>query len=412
MEATMRLKIFCSVVIFTLFLHSGFIAWAGELTDDALTTFEAGTPAVANDVNANFDAAQAEINDNNTRILDNASDISTNTADIESLTNAGLIAFCGNGSAGDKVVSSDENWVNNPPDDTSFNNLTINTGVNLTVAAGIVIRCTGNFINNGEIIVMECSGTYNESLGAPTGSDPSQVSSQSHPGDARSAATAGWFDNEGDTDPSNTYGGIGGKRIATYHLLSFNNVRMGGGSGAGYAAGACGGGLIKVYCKGSITNAGAIEAYGQSYAGQAAFGNGGGAGGIVILASMTSIDNSGYIEAVGGSGSSSFVDTDNNQYSHGPGGGGGGGIVILAAPSINPGMDNIDVSGGFSGSTPSGIATGYNRYGGGGGGGCGGNGGNGGYIDKFGNISIDLSAPNGEDGKIIVLNINPLNRIF
>lgn len=48
--------------------------------------FQAGTPAVADDVDENFEAVRVEVNDNNTRISTNASNISTNTSNISNNT--------------------------------------------------------------------------------------------------------------------------------------------------------------------------------------------------------------------------------------------------------------------------------------------------------------------------------------
>ena len=50
----MRLQIYGGIIAFCLILIGNSTVWAGELSDDALTVFEAGTPAVANDVNANL----------------------------------------------------------------------------------------------------------------------------------------------------------------------------------------------------------------------------------------------------------------------------------------------------------------------------------------------------------------------
>jgi len=55
------------------------IALAGNLSDAELTTFNNGDPLSSADMNANFDAAQADINDNDSRITTNASDLSTHS---------------------------------------------------------------------------------------------------------------------------------------------------------------------------------------------------------------------------------------------------------------------------------------------------------------------------------------------
>jgi len=51
-------------------------------TVGSMTPFTSGTAAVAADVNANFDAVKAAVDDNDTRITSNTTDIGTNTTDI------------------------------------------------------------------------------------------------------------------------------------------------------------------------------------------------------------------------------------------------------------------------------------------------------------------------------------------
>ncbi len=61
-----KLKLMISV---GLFVGLGTQVWAGEVTIP--NTFTSGTPAVAEDVNENFNTVATEINDNNTRITNN-----------------------------------------------------------------------------------------------------------------------------------------------------------------------------------------------------------------------------------------------------------------------------------------------------------------------------------------------------
>jgi len=60
---------------------------------NGLTTFTAGTPAVAAEVNANFGAVAAAINDNDARVTSNASAIAANTAAIATVTGDALQAL-------------------------------------------------------------------------------------------------------------------------------------------------------------------------------------------------------------------------------------------------------------------------------------------------------------------------------
>lgn len=62
-----------------LFASTGSLI-AGELT--VPNSFSANTTAVAADVNANFNAVKAAVDDNDTRITANISDINANTSNI------------------------------------------------------------------------------------------------------------------------------------------------------------------------------------------------------------------------------------------------------------------------------------------------------------------------------------------
>ena len=77
----MKKLIQCFIYFASIFYLS--TSWAGDLTIP--NAFVAGTPAVAADVNANFSAVEAEVDDNNNRIVTNAGDISANTNAVGSL---------------------------------------------------------------------------------------------------------------------------------------------------------------------------------------------------------------------------------------------------------------------------------------------------------------------------------------
>ena len=71
------------IVIITLLVSTQIVA--GDLTLPNL--FQAGTPAVAADVNANFDAVEQEVDDNNTRINTNTGNINNHETRIASIEN-------------------------------------------------------------------------------------------------------------------------------------------------------------------------------------------------------------------------------------------------------------------------------------------------------------------------------------
>ena len=83
------------MIVAGMFLGSS-LAIAGAVV--GLNTFTAGTPAVANDVNANFTAIKTAVDDNNTRVnaniaslASNSSNIANNAGSIPSLQSASLV---------------------------------------------------------------------------------------------------------------------------------------------------------------------------------------------------------------------------------------------------------------------------------------------------------------------------------
>lgn len=93
------------IISLSLFLFSFGLAWAGELTDTELIPFTAGEAAVAAEVNANFDAVQAEVNDNNSRITTNAAGVSTNAGAIATKQNR----ITGTSPSGSAITGINEN---------------------------------------------------------------------------------------------------------------------------------------------------------------------------------------------------------------------------------------------------------------------------------------------------------------
>jgi len=91
---------------------------------NGLTTFTAGTPAVAAEVNANFGAVAAAINDNDARVTSNASAIAANTAAIATIT-------------GDVLQALDRK-------------LDISASVDTTACASVPVQCTSTGVHTAQ----------------------------------------------------------------------------------------------------------------------------------------------------------------------------------------------------------------------------------------------------------------------
>lgn len=276
----------------------------------------------------------------------------------------------GDGSAGNLTITQNTNWCTSPPSNNNFmfRNLTINSGITLTVPSGIKIRINGYFNNNGFIVVE-----------SPL------------PGEAPSNSTiiSGGFplvQANSQRTPADFYGGVAYNSGVLTNLI--NPGILGGGNGAfggptqTTSQGGSGGGVVSVYAKRNLTNSGTILAAGGNgdNGQQNLGGSGGGAGGIVILVSKISITNSGTINVSGGSGA---IDSVNG------GGGGGGGLIHLLSPNANAIAGTLNISGGGAGNVGSGNVSST----GGGGGAMGGNGGDG--------QSDTIVATAGSDGLVI-----------
>jgi hypothetical protein len=339
-------------------LLSNQLVLAGSVTD----AFESGDKLTA----AKMQNIKTAVNDNN-----NAS------------------RFYGDGSAGELTIASTVSWLSEPPagNNLNFTNVVIDADATLVVPAGTVIRCSGSLINNGVI-----SAAPAHPNNGPLYSIDSKAFSRAEApskGDTQKAASSP----EGHTALGVFLaGGRGGIGIPqTVAASSFDNFKIGGGASSGSQGrrGGSGGGLIKIYCAGGITNNGEIRADGGAFTGSG--------GGIVVLASSTSISNDlGTIQARGRSGTTGDQSTP-------AGGGGGGGIVILAAPDITNTGTTI-VSGGNAGATL--IALTFEKHSAGSGGGAsGGNGGNGATLSSSNTVITSPTA--GEDGYVLEIKTNP-----
>ena len=123
----------------------------------------------------------------------------------------GQLRIFGDGSAGAKTVAVDETWVGDAaPTNPQFTDVTINAGTTLTVQSGTVIRCTGSFTNNGDIVVLlGASGAF-VSSSAILGPSYGGVHSDAEAGISLRAAQSGEI---GD-DTASRRAGIGGQGLA------------------------------------------------------------------------------------------------------------------------------------------------------------------------------------------------------
>jgi hypothetical protein len=323
----------------------------------------------------------------------------------------GQLRIFGDGSGGAKTVAASEEWTGDTaPTNLQFTDVTVNSGVTLTVPSGTVIRCTGAFTNNGMVLVQTGAQGAFVTTSVILGPTRGGVHVEGEAGISVRAAQSGEL---GD-DTADRRAGVGGQGLTTEQARTILNpgVKAGGGGGAGgsdafigsFNGGSAGGGSLVVLCQGAVTNNGTITADGDDSifdfgGGTIVSGGGGGGGGVVVLASKTSVTNAatGTIQARGGAGQ----DSDTNE---GPAGGGGGGIVHLLAPAVST-LGTADVTGGLAGVQGAAASVTLSpRAGGGGGGGSGGTGGAGGGVD-----TSDDPAPatDGQDGFVLTTTADP-----
>ena len=383
------------IFLFGLVIGAGTQAGvAAEITD----TYATGDTLTA----AKLNNIKSAVNENHTVI--NALNLNQNALRDR---------FGGDGSAGDLTISSDVDWSITPPANPNFNTITILAGQTLTVPAGTTIRAKGN-------ISIEPSATLRVLPGAKMAGHGSlpftlvtpDMYSIGHPGDSFRPASGGAFHIDALATPLIVQGGIGGEGIPVVTATtSFNNFRIGGGSGSGWidsgASSGAGGGLVRIYSGGVIINRGIIEALGEpgtqgnNFIG--GFGGGGGGGGIVIMAAASIIgDGAGFeigtINVSGGRGG-------NANVHGGAGGGGGGGIIVMVAPVVALNGTST-VSGGAAGSASFLLQNNIIRIGGGAGGGSGGSGGNGSNIPSAASTLPDPAGP-GQPGYVIGIEADP-----
>ena len=297
----------------------------------------------------------------------------------------GSLRIYGDGSEGALTVSTSMT-LSTPL--AQYTDITINSGVTLSVESGTTLRCNGTFTNNGIIFVYTgAEGAVSESSQAP----PSALSLRAFRPAAIGIAASPPQEGEYGSNANNLYGGTGGRAAAVYSLQALVNPGSLGGSGGGSSKGngqgpgGSGGGAIRILCRNAIVNTGSsiISAAG----GTSGNGGGGGGGGVIILASPGTITNSGTLNVQGGDGGNSSIEV-------GSGGGGGGGVIHLISPVVNS-AGTIVITGGSPGldTTP---VTNTLRSGGGGGGASGGNGGIGSDVSSTNTVTGGVA---GSDGR-------------
>jgi hypothetical protein len=286
----------------------------------------------------------------------------------------------GDGSSGAIVLNNPFTLIDGYDSTQQATDFTVASGTTLYVDSGAVIRCTGNFQNDGTIIVR----TFAEGGSSHTSSIFPHDAGR---GISPSVARNGYFDGN-----TNAYLGTipGAPSTAGIPFRAATAILKpgspgGGGGGSTQSVGGAGGGTFTVLAAGSINvgASGQINADGQSTPTQ----GGGGGGGVVILASRVGVTDAGSITCRGGAGGSS---TDTS----GPHGGGGGGIIHFLAPNIAAGA--TDVGGGAAGQIVGQVTNPF-RGGGAAGGASKGLGGAGGSVPS-GNPSTPTAAQAGNAG--------------
>lgn len=302
----------------------------------------------------------------------------------------GQLRIFGNGSAGDRTVAASTTLADT---NLQYANFTINADVTLTIPSGSVIRCTGTFTNNGNIVVQSGAAGSRQAI-EENGTDlldggyiPSEA------GVALSSSGPGDF-GFGTSPRSGGRGGLGLPAFEARSELNPGPKAGGGGGGTFGFTGHSGGGSLTVLAQSAILNAatGTITAAGAGGGTR----SGGGGGGVIILTSPGSVVNNGTVSANGGAGG-------NSDSFAGASGGGGGGIIHMLSPTITAGTTSV--TGGLAGANGGAGSVSINpRQGGGGGGACGGDGGRGSSVSIAGTPS---GADAGSAGHVLQSTVNP-----
>lgn len=246
-------------------------------------------------------------------------------------------ADLGTGSEGDVVISTNTSWNS----EHNCNNLTINSGITLTLQSGAIVRVKQTMTVNGTVSANGQGGTGGS--GAAGGNGPCIYTTKGGPGGKggdQGAYTGGSGGSFGG-------GGGGGADASSHNGYPGGNYGGGGGSAATAGAGGAGGGRVKIYANSLvIAGTGIITSSGNNAATPASSGGGGGGAGQIEI-STNSFTNSGTVRCKGGNGANAINGGSGNN---GGGGGGGGNYCRIGFSGDVPyTLGTYDVSGGTAG---------------------------------------------------------------
>lgn len=304
----------------------------------------------------------------------------------------GQLRIYGDGSAGALLTTGFDNIANA---NLQFTSCTIATGTFLNVPSGTILRCSGDVVISGSILV-GAGGSGGQLTSLPSLNVFTSSGRAAHPGKTRTVAANGELGSNNAVIDNAPFSFSMGNEEA--YLSYAPSLYAGGGGGGSAGIGGSGGGYFAILASGSITltNTASINAIGQN----GTTGSGGGGGGIIVLASKTSITipAAATISVAGGIGGPSTTTTSN-------GGGGGGGGIYIYSPSNTVNSTGFVISGGAAGD-PSTNITSNIAFGGGAGGGSIGSSGRGGGIAASRPVA-PTTALSGADGISQIMTVDP-----
>jgi hypothetical protein len=230
-------------------------------------------------------------------------------------------------------VTSNTDWTVTPPTDGNFQfaDCDIDVGVTLTVPSGTVIRCSGHFLNDGNVIV---------DFGVPQLIWAGNLDSfPAERGLAMNVPGRGGLLTGARAFPEAVL-----RTILKPGPFAGGNGERGNGSPDNH--GGAGGGSLTIIAQDFLANTGLIAADGGDAVDPTCNcgASGGGGGGFIILAAGANIINVGTISSTGGDGGDAEATGDD----HG-GGGGGGGVIHFLSQNANSVGGTLNLAGGAPG---------------------------------------------------------------